>query len=120
MPALIFLTKFGIAMALLASQLSSLTDARLFPVDRRANALGFVNILAQAWTSLVPIINEFEESTPIVYLNILLAIAFLTSLTFSIPESSPLQRRREAQQLLELKAAKESSKHKAKRKKLQR
>jgi hypothetical protein len=58
MASLIFIAKFGIAMGLLASQLSCMADSRIFPVEKRTIALGFCSLIGQSVTAFAPLINE--------------------------------------------------------------
>lgn len=76
-------------MGLLASWLASITDARLFPAERRSGALGFCNLIAQSVTCFSSLVNEVEEPTPIVVFVICIGIAMLNTVTFELPPESP-------------------------------
>ena len=79
MPSLIFIAKFGVAMSLLATQLASLTDGRLFPKEKRAVAVSFCSLIAYSATLLAPLINELEEVTPVVVFILLILLSFLNT-----------------------------------------
>ena len=85
MPSLIFVAKFGIAMGLIATELAAHTDDRLFPIDRRYNALALTNLIAFSCVSLAPMINEIDEPTPIIIFLLLMLILLAMAATFMVP-----------------------------------
>lgn len=90
MPFLIFLTRFGLSMSLLATVMSTNTQDNIYPAYRRQEALSVQNFFSNACCSLAPLISEVEEPWPIVILLIVLLAALPLGLTMSIPPMSPL------------------------------
>lgn len=89
MPGLLFMVKFGLSVAIISTNISILTDSKIFPQDRRNSSVGFANMIAQLMTSLAPIINEIEEATPIVVMIVVLVISVLNAATFKMPTPPP-------------------------------
>ena len=58
MPVSIVVGKFGIAISFLASYFASFIDDRIFPIEKRATAIGICNICARTLTGFSPIISE--------------------------------------------------------------
>lgn len=99
MPSLIFLTKFGISMSLIATQLATMTEERIYPLKRRTEALAVSNFFSNMFASLSPLISEIDEPWPIVCIIVIVLIALPLGLTIDIPPGSPHepQRKRELQ-----------------------
>lgn len=55
---LIFISRFGIAMGITATELAAFTDNRILPIDRRSDALSLINLIVYSFTSLAPLLNE--------------------------------------------------------------
>jgi hypothetical protein len=86
MPMMIFMAKFGIEIGFLTSYFASFTDTRIFPVEKRATAIGVCKFMARALCGLAPIVNEFPEPIPISCFAGILFIAFAYNMTLSLPE----------------------------------
>ena len=86
MPICIGIAKFGIAISFLASYFASFIDNRIFPIEKRATAIGVCNICARSLTGLSPIISELQEPLPMVYFIALLFIALICNSTINLDE----------------------------------
>ena len=86
MPICIVIGKFGIAISFLASYFASFIDNRIFPIEKRATAIGICNICARTLTGLSPIISEFKEPMPMVFFVGILFIALICNTTFELNE----------------------------------
>jgi hypothetical protein len=86
MPIMIFMAKFGIEIGFLTSYFASFTDTRIFPIEKRATAIGICKFMARALCGLAPLVNEFPEPIPIGCFSGILAIAFTYNMTMSLPE----------------------------------
>merc|ERR1712147_302798 len=78
MPICIAISKFGIAISFLASYFASFIDDRIFPIEKRATAIGICNICARTLTGLSPLISEFKEPMPMVFFVGFLFTALVT------------------------------------------
>ena len=79
MPWLCFVAKFGIAMAFLNSYYASFTEENIFPIERRATAIGICNFCARGLTGLAPMVNEMADPIPIVSIICILFIGFINN-----------------------------------------
>lgn len=91
MPSLIFLTRFGISMSLIATELATMTEDRIYPLKRRAEGLAMSSLFSNAFASLSPLISEVDEPWPIVCLLAIVLLALPLGLTIDIPPVSPLE-----------------------------
>jgi len=60
MTFLVFLARFGISMAFSSTQIAFMSDDRIFPKEKRTEAVQFISLFAQSFTSLAPLINEIQ------------------------------------------------------------
>jgi len=86
MPWAIFIAKFGTASGFLISYMASFADNRIFPIQKRATAIGFCNLIGRTLTSTTPMINEFEEPLPMYFFIGAMFIAWLYNFTFNLPD----------------------------------
>ena len=86
MPICIATAKFGIAISFLASYFASFIDNRIFPMEKRATAIGVCNVCARTLTGLSPIISELQEPLPMVYFVAILFIALICTTTIHLEE----------------------------------
>merc|ERR1719263_2013236 len=86
MPWAIFIAKFGTASGFLISYLASFSDNRIFPIEKRATAIGLCNLIARSITITAPIINELEEPEPMFFFIGMISLAWLYNFTFSLPD----------------------------------
>lgn len=86
MPWAIFIAKFGTASGFLISYMASFSDNRIFPIEKRATAIGICNLIGRLITSTSPMINELEEPTPMYFFIGLMFVAWLYNLTFNLPD----------------------------------
>lgn len=80
-PKLIFFSKFGVALAFLFTYQASYQDDNIFPVSRRASAIGQCQMVARGITVLAPQVSEFPKPIPIASFCAVILLAFLVSLT---------------------------------------
>lgn len=83
---MIFMAKFGVEIGFLTSYFASFTDTRIFPIEKRATAIGICKFMARALCGLAPLVNEFPEPIPIGCFASVLAIAFTYNMSLSLPE----------------------------------
>ena len=86
MPAAIFLSKFGIAIAFLTSYFASFNDNRIFPIERRATAIGICNLIGRGLTGLAPMINELNEPIPCCFYVAILCVALINASTIKLDD----------------------------------
>ena len=86
MPICIAISKFGIAVSFLASYFASFIDNRIFPIEKRATAIGVCNVCARSLTGLSPMISEFKEPLPMVYFVVILIVALICNTTIKLEE----------------------------------
>lgn len=85
MPWMIFIAKFGSASGFLISYMASFSDDRIFPIERRATAIGICNLIGRTITGLAPLINELPEPMPMFFVIAIFALAFIVNTTLSLP-----------------------------------
>lgn len=90
MPVSILFTKYGIAMGFLSSYFASFVDNRIFPVEKRATAIGICNVAARSLTGLSPIVNELKAPIPMACFVCLLFIALMNTTTIQLQEESKI------------------------------
>lgn len=83
MPWMCFVAKFGIAMAFLNSYYASFIEEHIFPIERRATAIGICNFCARGITGLAPMVNEMADPVPIVSIICILSIGFINNFLLS-------------------------------------
>ena len=83
MPQCIFVTKFGIAIAFLSSYFACFTDPRIFPLEKRATAIGICNFIARGLAGISPMINELPEPTPMGAFTVIIIIALINTTTLN-------------------------------------
>ena len=86
MPWGIFVAKYGIAMSFLTSYFASFIDTRIFPIEKRATAIGVCNLIARSLAGICPMINELKEPTPMVFFVTILIVAFVNTATLNLEE----------------------------------
>lgn len=86
MPWAIFVAKFGTASGFLISYMASFSDNRIFPVEKRATAIGICNFIGRAVTSLAPMINELEEPEPMCFFLVVMFIAWIYNFSLNLPD----------------------------------
>ena len=79
MPWMCFVAKFGLAMAFLNSYYASFTEEHIFPIERRATAIGICNFCARGITGFAPMVNEMANPVPIVSIICILFIGFINN-----------------------------------------
>jgi len=84
MPQLIFITKFGTAIAFLSSYFACFTDERIFPIHRRTTAIGICNFCARGLTGLAPMVNELSEPFPMFLFNVIVVGALINTALLKI------------------------------------
>ncbi len=91
MTFLVFLARFGISMAFSSTQIAFMSDDRIFPKEKRTEAVQFISLFAQSFTSLAPLINEIQpEQVPISILIFFMVVSFIVTFILKIPPTSPL------------------------------
>ena len=83
---MIFMAKFGIEIGFMTSYFASFTDTRIFPLEKRATAIGICKFMARGLCGLAPIVNEFPEPIPIGCFASILVIAFAYNISLNLPE----------------------------------
>lgn len=73
-------------MAFLTSYFASFADDRIFPIQRRATAIGFCNLVARALTGMAPMINEISEPIPMGFFIIILGVALVNTFMLNLKE----------------------------------
>ena len=81
MPWAIFVAKFGTASGFLISYMASFADNRIFPIEKRATAIGICNFIGRSVTSSAPMINEFTEPWPMCFFLIVMGFAWVFNFT---------------------------------------
>ena len=67
-PVFSFITKFGLNLSFLNAYICSYNDDEIFPVIKRATAIGICNFIARTLTILAPIVAELDRPIPILTL----------------------------------------------------
>jgi hypothetical protein len=86
MPWAIFIAKFGTASGFLISYMASFSENRIFPIEKRATAIGLCNLIARSITSIAPMVNELEEPEPMYFFIGFMFLAWLYNFTFNLPD----------------------------------
>jgi hypothetical protein len=86
MPYLIFISKFGVSIAYLTSYFASFTDNRIFPIEKRATAVGICKLVGRTFAALAPMVNEYSKPIPMESFVVMLAISFLYNISLSLPD----------------------------------
>lgn len=85
-PICVFIAKFGIEIGFLSSYFASFTDDRIFPIEKRATAIGLCKVVARGLTGTAPMINELPDPVPMVCFSVALATAFAYNITLNLPK----------------------------------
>ena len=67
-PVMSFITKFGLNLSFLNAYICSYNDDEIFPIIKRATAIGICNFIARTLTILAPIVAELDRPIPILTL----------------------------------------------------
>ena len=86
MPWAIFVAKFGIAFGFLISYMASFSDTRIFPIEKRATAIGICNIIGRSFTATAPLINEMTDPPPMYFFLAVCSVAWCYNFTLDLPE----------------------------------
>lgn len=85
MPVFTMVTKFGLGAAMLSCYTACLSDDKIFPLKKRATAIGICNIFARSATILAPQVNELKAPLPMLSFLIINTISFVASFSFIDP-----------------------------------
>lgn len=86
MPWAIFVAKFGTATGFTLSYIASFSDKRIFPIEKRATAVGICNLIGRSLTSFAPMINEITDPPPLVFFVLVMGCAWCYNWTMNLPE----------------------------------
>lgn len=78
-------TKFGLGAAMLSCYSACYSDDHIFPLKKRATAIGICNIVARSITILAPQVNELKAPLPMLTFIAIIAVAFIASFSFIAP-----------------------------------
>jgi hypothetical protein len=81
-PMIAFFAKVGINNNFQNSYVVSFSNDTIFPVHKRAVAIGICNFVARSLTVLSFIVAELEKPKPVLYLCIITFFSLIVSLTF--------------------------------------
>lgn len=81
-PKLSFVSKFGLALAFLATYTASFSNDKIFPPERRTSAIGKCQLIGRTLTVLASEATELPKPQPILCFIILTTIAIIVSTTF--------------------------------------
>ena len=82
MPVFTMVTKFGLGAAMLSCYSACYSDDQIFPLKKRATAIGICNIVARSITILAPQVNELKAPLPMLTFIAIIAVAFIASFSF--------------------------------------
>ena len=78
-------------MAFSSTQIAFMSDDRIFPKEKRTEAVQFISLFSQSFTSLAPLINEIQpEQVPISILIFFMVVSLIVTFILKIPPTSPL------------------------------
>lgn len=83
----VFIAKFGIEIGFLSSYFASFTDDRIFPIEKRATAIGICKVVARTLAGTAPMVNELPDPIPMSLFAVTLAVAFIYNMTLNLPKS---------------------------------
>ena len=74
-----FIAKIGISISFQNVYICSYSDDMIFPIIKRATAIGICNFVARSLTILSPIVAELDKPIPIIVLFSVTLVALITS-----------------------------------------
>ena len=89
-PYCVLVAKFGIEIGFLTSYFASFTDDRVFPIEKRATAIGTCKFIARGLTALAPLVNELPDPIPMSIFVVTLGIAFIYNTTLNLPSTKEI------------------------------
>lgn len=85
-PLLAFFCKLGINMAFQGAYLGSFSNEAMFPINKRATAIGICNFVARLLTIFSFMVAELKKPGPAIYLVVVTFIALLVCFTLPSKE----------------------------------